>query len=242
MRDRLLIALAALAALAWAIFVVWGLLEPYSEATRWVALVLGIISALTFLVLAVLGCRCLGIRREAYEPSPYGLVVGAALGLIIIVPLATYAYVGEYIVARDEYVRVLSELLWVFGVVGGIIVFLLIVAGIVVCIRGRHDEDDGSTDPVPPAPVRKKPDPWMYSQEWAKANGDVITWDNPSITVWDPVTNLEESRFDVVVGKEYRIEVEVGNGSAITPVQVECAGATMTVYSRIKGIGGPVEE
>lgn len=242
MNNRIWLLLAAAVALAgWAILTVWGLVAPYTESSRWVALVTGILAILGLILVLALGCSCTEHRRAAFEPSAAGITVGAALGLIIVIPLAVFAYVAEYVLNRAEYVRILGKLLIALGVIGGIVVFALILAGLIACAKGRRDADP-SKDPVPPSPTRRQPDPWMYSQDWARTIGDPVTWDNPSVTIWDPATMSEESRFDVIANRDYRLMVEIQNGSNVAPVPVACLGATLTCYMKVFGIGGIIEE
>ena len=239
MKKTWLIGIAVFAFVGWLAYVVWGLVAGFDISTRWVAFGLTILIALAMIALLILRCACAHGGRRQLGPSPGGIAAGATLGLLTIVPLGVFSFLGMQLQDPAEFARVLRRLMWTLGVLGGLVVFILIFFGIIVCLRGRHHDEDN--DPLPPAPVRRKPDPWMYSQEWAKATGATVTWDNPSVTVWDPATLQEESRFDVVAGRPYKLLVEVQNGSTAAPVQEPCVGATLTAYVKEFGVGGVFE-
>lgn len=237
-RLRVLLALVVATGLLWFVLVAVGLTtDSYADAPTGLVLagyVVVVVLSLAILVLRT-PCACKVPQDRLPLPSAEGLAVGAltyALGAIILGAIA--------LPGIDVPAELATVLLWLVGVLFGVLALVAMIAGLLAC-RDRHEDEsprpDEETVPVPDD-AWLLPDPWLYSQEWARAVGAEVTWDNPSVTLYDKSTNVETPPNDLDPGADYGIFVEIRNGSSSMPAPVSAVGTEMTIRLRQFGIGG----
>ncbi|WP_114751956.1 hypothetical protein [Pleomorphovibrio marinus] len=237
-RLRLLKVLIVVLSALWFSLVILGLIQgAYIDPQA--ALVMGAYLVVILLSLALLvlraPCACPTPLRRRPIPSSEGLAAGAILYLLGAIVLGGMALPTLEVAETTQYL-----LLWIVGISVGIAALILLIAGWFACrFRfGDKARDHGrNTLPIPDN-VWLRPDPWLYSQQWARSIGVQPVWDNPSVTIIDPTTNLEVAPKELSPSTLYRFFVEIQNGSAATPAPVSAAGTELTIELRQFGIGG----
>lgn len=237
-RLRILAALVVVIVVAWFALVVVGLAGggyttvPVGPTVAGYGLVL--LLSLAVLVLRT-PCACSVPKDRLPLPSAEGLAAGAVAFALGAVVLGAVAIPALRVPAATQ-----VALLWVVGVLIGGLASVAMIAGLLVC-RHRHEDEsprpEEETVPVPDDAWRR-PDPWMYSQDYARALGEPVTWDNPSVTIYDAGTNMEVPPDDLRAGADYRFFVEVQNGTPVTPAPVAAVGTQLSIRLRQFGIGG----
>jgi hypothetical protein len=94
----------------------------------------------------------------------------------------------------------------------GLVVFLRLFTG---QITGYPQGQDCCIQP--PAGMRPRPDPYIYSQQWLQLRGIAYSWDNPDFTLRDSTGKIAD-RMDLRPGETYRIVVQVHNGSLFAAI------------------------
>jgi hypothetical protein len=176
-------------------------------------------------------------------PSAGGLAAGAVIHLLGAMLLGV-VLIKERMEAPGEStpLQTFTTLLWIVGVGLGLLAALLLISGWYIRrYRNRlaEIEDRRERQPVSDG-VWLRPDPWLYSQKWARSVGAGVTWDNPSIAIFDVDMLVEVCAYHLTPNSLYRLLIEVQNGTEETPAPVSACGTKMTIQLRAWGIGGPV--
>jgi hypothetical protein len=111
-------------------------------------------------------------------------------------------------------------------------------SGCILCriweVLTREKTPEGDPCVIIPGRIARKPDPCIYDQFLLMQLNQPVTWDSPDVRIF--LNGVEQYTYDLTVGTEYDVQIEVHNSSRDEPA----VGTTVDVRWIEFGAGGQV--